>query len=492
VTRPLQLIAAIALALFFFGSTVADAASLQPIGTFEQPTYVTSDPGNPNRLFVVERKGKIKQVQNGVTTVFADLSAQVGCAAECAGERGLLSIAMAPDFDSSGRFFVDYANNDDGMLHVAELRAGGESAPISSLRGVLEIPHSGATNHNGGQLQFGPEGELFVSTGDGGGGNDEFHHAQDLKSPLGKILRIDPQPSALLPYTVPAGNPFAAVAGDYAPIWSYGLRNPFRFSFDRLSGALTIADVGQGAREEVDFAPAPALGAGANYGWNCREGLAAGPADDPGCAGSEPSDFVDPVFDYSHEGGRCAIIGGYTVRDRSLGDLYGRYLYGDLCAGELRSLDLTDPFPSDRGEGLQIGNLNSFGEDSCGRVYAVSGNGGVWRLVEATPNPCVTTQLRPALVGIRAASRKIRRGRRALITAWVAPCQGRRGEPVSLIRGHHRIGTRHLDRVCSVRFRPRIGRRANFRAKIKADSAYLAASSRRLKVRPRRAPARSR
>jgi glucose/arabinose dehydrogenase len=481
----------LAVALALLGASSAEALTVEPIGSFEQPTYVTSDPGNPNRLFVVERKGRIKQVQNGVTTVFADLSGQVGCGAECSGERGLLSIAMAPDFDSSGRFFVDYANDEDGTLHVAELRAAGESAPISSLRSVLEIPHPGASNHNGGQLQFGPEGDLFVSTGDGGGSNDEFKNAQNLKSPLGKLLRIDPQPSALLPYTVPAGNPFATVPGDYAPIWSYGLRNPFRFSFDSLSGALTIADVGQSAFEEVDFAPAPALGVGANYGWNCREGLGAGPGSDPQCL-PPPADLVNPVFDYSHEGGRCAIIGGYTVRDRSLGDLYGRYLYGDLCAGELRSLDLTDPFPSDRGEGLQVGNLNSFGEDSCGRVYAVSGEGGVWRLAGATPNPCATIALRPALVGIRAASRKVRHGRRALITAWAAPCQGRRGEPISLFRGHHRIGTRHLDRVCSARFRPRIGRRANFQAKIKADSTYLAASSRHLKVRPRRVPTRSR
>ncbi len=304
----------------------------------------------------------------------------------CDGERGLLSIALSPDFDTSGRLYVDYVGEEEpGEIHVAELRANGSQAPASSLRNVLTIPHPLENNHNGGQLQFGPEGLLFISTGDGGGSNDQHENAQNLSRPLGKILRIDPLASGVLPYTVPGDNPFLAVAGAYPPIWSYGLRNPFRFSFDGSGGGMTIGDVGQGAREEIDYAPAPELGRGANYGWNCREGRIAGPGGDPQC-GAPASPFVDPVFDFPHtdpeDGGAfgCAILGGYVVRDPSLGDLYGRYLYGDLCSGRIRSLDLASPFPSDRYEGLEIANLNSFGEDACGRLYAISGNGAVFAL----------------------------------------------------------------------------------------------------------------
>jgi hypothetical protein len=492
--RLLRIFPALVLALLALSAAAAGAATLQPIGSFEEPIYVTSDPGNPNRLFVVERRGRIQQVENGTVSTFADIRPAVGCTSGCDGERGLLSVAPAPDFDSSGRFYVDYANNADGTIHIAELKAQGTSAPASSLRDVLTIPHGEENNHNGGQLQFGSDGHLYVSTGDGGGGNDEHHNAQSLTSLLGKILRIDPTQSGVPAYTVPAGNPFPAATPPYNTIWSYGLRNPFRFSFDRLGGALVIGDVGQDKREEVDYAAAPGLGAGSDYGWSCREGSIAGPGTDPGCAGGEPSRFVEPVFDYPHEdpgagaANGCAIIGGYVVRDPSLGDLYGRYLYGDLCTGQLRSLDLANP-AGDRSEALRVENLNSFGEDSCGRLYAVSGAGAVSRLVGAVPAPCGVAQPVAALghsyVGIKAASRKVERGHRALITAWVSPCQGRRGEAVNLWRGRHRLGARHLDRVCSVRFRPRIRRRATFHATIREDKAYVAATSRHLRLRVR-------
>jgi hypothetical protein len=492
---------AIALTLLLLGASCAQAASLQPVGQFDSPIYVTSDPGNPNRLFVVERGGRIEQVEDGRVSGFADIRAAVGCSSGCtAGERGLLSIALAPGFDENGRLYVDYANDEDGALHVAELRATGSTAPAATLRNVLTIPHGDAGNHNGGQLQFGPDGYLYVSTGDGGGENDQFHNSQSLGSLLGKILRIDPRQSGVRPYTVPAGNPFAASASPFDTIWSYGLRNPFRFSFDRLSGGLTIGDVGQKAREEVDYAPAPGLGAGADYGWNCREGRLAGPGGDPECATPPADGFVDPIFDYPHVnpggGGAfgCAIIGGYVARDASLGGLYGRYLYGDLCDGKIRSLALSEPFVSDRYEGLEVENLNSFGEDSCGRLYAVSGDGQVFRLVGATaavcpsPQPGTATKAPPApsYLGIRAVSSKVTRGGRAEVTVWASPCKGRRGEAVKLRRDSQRLGTRHLDRVCSARFRPRIRQRSRFRASIGADEEYLAASSRRLTIRVRR------
>jgi glucose/arabinose dehydrogenase len=287
-----------ALLSFVLGAGVAQGATLQQIGGFEEPIYVTSDPGNPNRLFVVERAGRIEQVQEGTVSVFADLRADVSC---CGGEQGLLSIALAPDFDTSGRLFVDYIGKEaQPEIHVAELRASGTTAPLSSLRQILAIPHPNQSNHYGGQLQFGPEGALFVSTGDGGGGNDQEHNAQNIAKPLGKILRFDPDPSGALPYTVPPDNPYASGNGWEQLVWSYGLRNPFRFSFDRDGSALMIGDVGQSAREEVDRAPAPTYGRGWNYGWNCREGKVEGPADDEGCA-EHAGTFIEPIFDYEHD-----------------------------------------------------------------------------------------------------------------------------------------------------------------------------------------------
>jgi glucose/arabinose dehydrogenase len=493
--RPLRIVVVAAVLSIVVAGGSARAASLQPIGSFAEPIFVSSDPGNAERLFVVERAGRILQVQGGVTSTFADLRTTVGCVGECSGERGLLSIAPAPDFDTSGRLYVDYAKDSDGTIHVAELRAGGATAPLSSLRDVLVIPHPGQSNHNGGQLQFGPEGNLFISTGDGGGSDDQLHNAQDLTKPLGKILRIDPEPAGVLPYTIPPGNPFAGVGSDYAPIWSYGLRNAFRFSFDRAGGAIVIGDVGQDQREEVDYAPQPGLGAGANYGWNCREGLIEGPATDEGCTGAPPGSFVDPIFDYPHTiapGGtaiRRAIIGGYVVHDPGLPELAGRYLYGDFGSSEVRSLDLGNPFSSDRSEQLGVANLNSFGEDACGRIYAVSGSGPVYRLVGQQPTSCpqaARPNLQRSYVGIRALRRTVQRGRRALITAWVSPCRGRVGERVTLLRGRTRLGTRRLDRACTARFKPQVRRKLRFAVKVGADSSYEAAVSRRLGINPRR------
>jgi hypothetical protein len=458
----------------------AQALSLQQVGGgFQRPIYVTSDPGNPERLFVVERAGSIALVQNGEVRPFADIAAQVSC---CEKEQGLLSIALAPDFDSSGRFYLYFTGREEpGEIHIGEMVASGDSAPSSTLRDLVPpIPHPEEANHYGGQLQIGPEGGLFASTGDGGGGNDEHHNAQDPSSLLGKVLRV-----------TPAGT---------AEVWSLGLRNPFRFSFDRGTGSIWIGDVGQGLREEVDYAAAPDLGQGANYGWNCFEGSLPGPSGpgeaDPQCA-ENAGDFVAPVFEYPHldpeDGGAygCAIIGGYVARGPGLGDLSGRYLYGDHCVGELRSFSPAAPGASDRSENLQVGELDSFGEDSCGRLYAVSGAGPVYRLLGPEAASCGVIppppSLSPSYVGIRAAKRRIKRNRRGLISAWVAPCTaGRRGDPITLWRGRTRLGTRHLDRVCSARFRPKIRRRANFRATVKADSAFDAAFSRRLTIKPLR------
>jgi len=356
---------------------------------------------------------------------------------------------------------------------------------------VLKIPHPGQSNHNGGQLQFGPEGDLFISTGDGGGGNDELHNAQDLTKLLGKILRIDPGQSGLLPYAVPAGNPFPAAAGDAKAIWSYGLRNPFRFSFDRLNGAIVIGDVGQSAREEIDYAAAPGLGVGADYGWNCREGFLAGPATDPQCGSPPVGGFVSPVFDYPHFGGSCsgAIIGGYVERDPSVADLYGRYVYGDACNGEIRSLDLAAPLTSDRPEGLHVENLDSFGEDSCGRLYVVSGGGAVQRFVGSTAASCSPPAPAPAspkkfsFIGLRAVGHKVERNRRAAMVAWVSPCEGRLGDRVRLRRGSRTIATHSLNRACTAHFLVRVGHNTKFHATIAENTTYQEAISKQVKIR---------
>lgn len=468
----------------------APAATLQSIGNFSEPVYVTSDPGNPNRLFVVQRAGRIMQVENGAVSEFANLEAQVSC---CTGEQGLLSIALAPDFAASGRLFAYYTGRETPWpeIHVAELRANGQTATLA--RDLLRIPHPNQVNHYGGQLQFGPENLLFIGTGDGGGIDDSEHNAQKLEGEgalLGKILRIGVDSSGVLPYTVPAGNPFATAPSPYNTIFAYGLRNPYRFSFDRQTHDLVIGDVGQSAREEIDWAPAAnGVRAGANYGWNCREGLAPGPATDPGCTPPPPAGtFVDPVLDYLHVGSRQAVIGGYVARDPSLPELGGRYLYGDLGDGEVHSLVLSEGAGSDRSEGLNVNGLDSFGEDSCGRLYAVSRSGPVYRLVGPSPNTCappvlpITQQLAPSTVGIRAVTRRIKRNGRAQLTVWVSPCSGRRGDPVRLLRGNVRLGSRRLDRACTARFLPRVTHAVRFRADVRSDDVYAEATSRMLGV----------
>jgi hypothetical protein len=461
------------------------AATLHPIGNFKRPIFVTSDPGDHERLLVVEREGRVVETGPGGTRTYADLSSLVAC---CESERGLLSIAPAPDFHSSGRFYAAYtgkpaAGGLEGDIHVDSFRPDPQAAGQLIREPILSVAHSQEANHNGGQLQFGPDGHLYVSLGDGGGGGDPFENGQDTEELLAKILRIDPRPGQSPAYAIPAGNPFAAGPGR-DEIWAYGLRNPWRFSFDYATGDLVIADVGQDTREEVDFAPAVGgvvSGAGANYGWSCREGFIAYTSPAANCAGK--SGFTDPVFDYPHEdpggGGAhgCSIIGGYVVRDQSVADLYGRYVYSDYCTGEIRSLLLPSASSGrasdDHATGLSVSEPTSFGEDSCGRVYVASAEGPVYRLEGPAPATCPQPVLpiavkRPKRPRLLLGARRLRPSRaRFRVKARLEPCGDNAGRRVTLRRHGHQIARKRLDRRCRARFGVRVGRRTALRAVVR-------------------------
>ncbi|MDX6581691.1 MAG: hypothetical protein QOI10_875 [Solirubrobacterales bacterium] len=370
------------------GSLVAVAAAsalqLQPIGApgdpvFEQPVFVTSDPSDPDRLFVVEQIGEIELVAPGVRTTFLDIKDIV----KFGGEQGLLSMAPAPDFADTGLFYVFYVT-DDNDIEIAEFRANGNHALASTRRLVLEIPHPVAAGsngqHYGGQLQFGPDGYLYISTGDGSGGQDALHNAQNPGSLLGKLLRIDPRQHGVNAYSVPPDNPFAAPDATRDEIWSIGFRNPWRFSFDRYTGAIAIGDVGEAAREEVDYrTAAQGGGRGENFGWSCREGTLPFPSDRARCPNPSAT-FVEPIYDYAHGNpSPCAVVGGYVARDPGVPSIFGRYLFSDLCDGQLRTLAPAAPGAGPRLEGLAVDPFGptSFGEDACGRLYLAEIGGGV-------------------------------------------------------------------------------------------------------------------
>jgi glucose/arabinose dehydrogenase len=345
---------------------------LAQVGKFSEPVAVTGAPGDPSRVFVVQRGGQVMLLLKGRKQArpFLDISKLVNSSG---GEQGLLGLAYPPDYAHSGLFYVDYTMPDND-IRVAQYRRSATNADVAdaaSARIVLTIDHHKFTNHNGGQLQFGPEGDLYVAVGDGGSEGDPENNGQNTDSLLGKLLRIAPSPGG--GYTIPPGNPFAGQPGKRAEIWAYGLRNPWRFSFDRSTRDLVIADVGQNLQEEIDFAAAGS-GAGANYGWSRWEG------DRRNEPGNAPH-AVFPVLVALHSSGYCAIIGGYVVRDRSLPGLDGRYLFGDNCRAPIESVVLARGRARDlRATGLAVSSTSSFGEDADGHIYIASLSGAVYRL----------------------------------------------------------------------------------------------------------------
>jgi glucose/arabinose dehydrogenase len=369
--RGLLVVAAIVLAAWLAPPAGA-APELVKLGDFDTPVHVAGPPGDASRVFVVEQPGRIQLLVDGQrqATPFLDATGDV----LAGGERGLLSMAFSPDYAASGRFFVYMTvkaaastNGTEGQIQVREYRrADADHAVPTPVKTLFTIDHNQADNHNGGQLQVGPDGMLWAGTGDGGGADNGAvpGSAQSPTNPLGKLLRVDPN------------------AGGAPQVWALGLRNPWRFSFDRANGDLVIGDVGQGAVEEVDWAPAPGRGQGANYGWPCFEGKAAHNAcSAPGAVG--------PTLEKSHSGdGYCAIVGGYVVRDAGLPSLNGRYIYGDNCSAPLRSVVLSDT-ATDAATGMSLTGLSSFGEDACGHLFAASNSGGgVYRIQDGAVSPC--------------------------------------------------------------------------------------------------------
>lgn len=353
--------------------------ALQPIASgLSSPVHLASPP-NDDRLFVVEQTGRIRIIQNGqlLTTPFLDIDAKV----LTGGEQGLLSVAFHPAYSTNRNFYVYYTNN-SGDIQIERYTASPTSPNIAdplSARPILNVPHPTFSNHNGGQLAFGPDGFLYIGTGDGGSGGDPSNNAQNRNVLLGKLLRIDVNPANSAAYTVPTSNPFVGQANTRAEIWAYGLRNPWRFSFDRVGNILYIGDVGQGSKEEVNAVPHTQ--AGVNYGWKIMEGL--------NCFSPmmlcDKSGLTLPVRDYPLADGTCAVTGGFAYRGSAIPQIAGLYFFSDYCKGGLRSLRLVNGAATDVREwnaGVG-GTITSFGEDRNGELYVISHGGTVGKIVAA-------------------------------------------------------------------------------------------------------------
>ena len=343
---------------------------LQRIGNFDSPVHVTAPRGDRRRIFVVEQGGTVRIVRGGqkVERPFLDISGRISAG----GERGLLSLAFAPDYASSGLFYV-YYTAENGDIRIVEFRrASAERADHDSARTVLSVTHP-ASNHNGGLIMFGPGGLLYAGLGDGGGGGDQHGargNGQDRSTLLGKILRFDPRRSGGRPYRVPSGNPFVGRSGVRPEIFAYGVRNPWRFSFTP-NGNLVVGDVGQGSVEEVTVVRRK----GANLGWRVWEGRSRY------ASGETAPGHVPPAIQRFHSDGNCSITGGVVVRDPVLSALRGRYVFGDFCVGRIESAVLRgNKARKVRATRLQVENLSSFGEDARRRVYVTSLSGPVYRL----------------------------------------------------------------------------------------------------------------
>jgi glucose/arabinose dehydrogenase len=318
--------------------------------------------GGDSTLYATEQEGRLQAVRDGRTSVVADLTDRVLAGSE----RGLLGVAFSAD---GATIYLDWtARQPVGRVTVAAYGFAGGRVDLASERLLLTIPHEQYGNHNGGQLGFGPDGMLYIGVGDGGGSGNPLRTALDTRSLLGKVLRIDPtRPAGGRPYGIPAGNPFADGRAGAPEVWAYGLRNPWRFSWDRGTGQLLIADVGQNAYEEVDAVPGDR--AGVSYGWNRREGLHAYNG------GSLPAGAVDPVIELAHADGVCSVTGGYVYRGGRIPGLVGRYVFTDYCDSRLRTGRPADGGWVVEGLGVSGHQVTTFGQDEAGELYVLDAGG---------------------------------------------------------------------------------------------------------------------
>jgi glucose/arabinose dehydrogenase len=359
------------------GQAKASFALVRFADGLRSPVYITSAPGD-KRLFVVEQEGTIRTIRNGqvASRPYADLRRFV----TAGGEQGLLSVAFSPEFASSGKLYV-YFTNKQGNEVVWELHARKGAASIRpGHRELVQIPDTEG-NHNGGQLQFGPDGMLYFGDGDGGGGGDqhgEHGNGQNPGTLLGKLARIDVTTrTGELPYGIPKDNPFVGKAGWRPEIWALGLRNPWRFSFDHSNGDLWIGDVGQNAWEEVDHVKRGL--AGVNFGWNRFEGRHSFQSSTPLAGGT----LRAPVAEYSHSDG-CSITGGYVYRGPHIAGLSGRYVYADYCSGKMWTLSPAGGAPRDVSSVVSDAgakSIVSFGQDGSGMLYVCTSEGTIYRFV---------------------------------------------------------------------------------------------------------------
>lgn len=385
--RAAVLAGAIVIALLLSEGTVFESRfaqsteiTLQPVVSgLSEPVGVTSARDGTRRLFVIEQGGTIRIVKSRRLRErpYLDISSKVSTG----NEQGLLGIAFHPRFEDNRRFYIDYTNT-DGNTVIAEYRQSRlrpNRAAVSSARVVLGFQQP-FSNHNGGDLQFGPDGYLYIASGDGGGAGDPQGNGQRLDTLLGKILRIDVDKDRDgRGYGIPSDNPFRDTPGARGEIWSHGFRNPWRFSFDRQTDAMWIGDVGQGRLEEIDYEPADS-GGGTNWGWNIKEGTDCyiGAAE---CeAASATADLTDPIAEYSHDLG-CAVVGGYVYRGNRYPELKGTYFFSDNCSGTIWSLDASNHSPQEEVVRLESGRaVTSFGETGSGEVLVVDHGGHILKL----------------------------------------------------------------------------------------------------------------
>jgi glucose/arabinose dehydrogenase len=329
------------------------------------PVFLTQ-PLNDGRIFVVEQTGQIRVVRDGVLqpTPFLDITSRV----LSGGERGLLSVAFHPQYATNHFFYVYFTTQTNGDIRIERFTATtADVADPTTSHLILTVAHSQQPNHNGGLLSFGPDGMLYAGLGDGGGAGDPFGNGQNFNALLGSLLRLDVDGAD--PYKIPTDNPFVGQAGKRGEIWAKGLRNPWRYAFDKATSRLYIADVGQDQHEEVNVEPATT--GGLNYGWNTMEGLSCY-SPSTGCS---QTGLTLPVLDYAHNSGACSITGGYVYRGTAIPGIVGHYFYSDYCSGFLKSLRYSNGVAVDQKDwGLTTSAVTSFGVDFAGELYVISGN----------------------------------------------------------------------------------------------------------------------